>query len=936
MGDSPLLVMYCTQQGNSKAIAERLHIEASEKAIASRLMCSSKFEEVDWMQQRYAVFVVATTGNGDPPDLSMNFMRFLKKRTNPKDMLSHLSYAVLALGDTNYDKFCECGKIVDRYLEQLGAQRIWARGDADDAVGLEDVVEPWIDGFWKTIQPLLVADAALCGTSSKRADAATLASRSTESCTAAQAGKSPVTASTAHVAAVASGTQGGKAKRERIVVMHACESGDTAPIAARVAEDGAAKGAECVVMCASKFEEVEWTAQSYAVFVVSTTGEGGVPEKMTKFVRFLKKQSNLAVLGNHPRGSHLAPREILPRLQYGVLGLGDSSKPNFCAASKKLDGALQELGAQRVCATGSADEVAGLEAVVEPWAEGVWTSLTQAGYCLGASENAAVDGGHVQVGGEAGKASSVVDAVADVAVVPSARPESALEAVASIHLAERPCTHSGTSNFPAPNSGTGQCRVPQRTIPDCPTGSLIATASPVVRHSAVPAQPSYGRLPRLPLAQFTVLMLGSNSSGNDCSVVAPQLFNAPLILGRQLTTADAVKQVLHIELDITGSNIGYTPGDAIGVVCPNRAETVDTILACLDLSGNELVAIEPLLAKAGRCSKTTEGPIPMEFPCTLRRLFAHHYDLNAVPKKCVLRLLAEHTANPSEKHALLRWAGSDGRDAYEVDVRQQALSIVELLQMHPSCKPPLAELLSHLPRLSVRYYSIASSPLEHPTSVHFAFSVVKWDTPAIGVAGASRRRLGLCTNWLAELICKQQAGVQQIFVPILNYSKTSDFYLPEDLRRPCIMVGPGTGVSPFVGFLRHRKQMQSRRHEFEEELSERCEGNWRGMGLDVSNCEEDEGVWGSMELFFGCRHRQRDFLYRDLLESMRDEGVLTKLHTAFSRDTEHKVYVQHRMTENAKSILDAMLNRNGCLYVCGCVLVRRTCCIFSVASMTFP
>merc|ERR1711908_156598 len=101
--------------------------------------------------------------------------------------------------------------------------------------------------------------------------------------------------------------------------------------------------------------------------------------------------------------------------------------------------------------------------------------------------------------------------------------------------------------------------------------------------------------------------------------------------------------------------------------------------------------------------------------------------------------------------------------------------------------------------------------------------------------------------------------------------------------------------------------MQSRRHDFDAELSERCKGVWRNISWehDLASCEaEEEWEYGPMELFFGCRHEQRDFLYRELLQRMEEKHVLTKLHTAFSRDSAHKVYVQDKMREAAPSILN--------------------------------
>ena len=98
------------------------------------------------------VMVASTTGNGDPPENMQRFWRHVRKTSNPKDMLANLRFCVLGLGDTNYDKFCHMGKQLDRRLPQLGANKFYETGLADEGVGLESVVEPWIEGLWPALK----------------------------------------------------------------------------------------------------------------------------------------------------------------------------------------------------------------------------------------------------------------------------------------------------------------------------------------------------------------------------------------------------------------------------------------------------------------------------------------------------------------------------------------------------------------------------------------------------------------------------------------------------------------------------------------------------------------------------------------------------------------------------------------------------------------
>lgn len=110
-----------------------------------------------------------------------------------------------------------------------------------------------------------------------------------------------------------------------------------------------------------------------------------------------------------------------------------------------------------------------------------------------------------------------------------------------------------------------------------------------------------------------------------------------------------------------------------------------------------------------------------------------------------------------------------------------------------------------------------------------------------------------------------------------------------------IMVGAGTGVAPFLGFVQHRELLLK----------------------DASSASGDKtNDWW---LFFGCRNENKDFLYREQLEGSVERGVLHKLTVAFSRDTEEVIYVQHRMVEHGAELAARLLNSNASIYVCGFV-----------------
>ena len=126
---------------------------------------------------------------------------------------------------------------------------------------------------------------------------------------------------------------------------------------------------------------------------------------------------------------------------------------------------------------------------------------------------------------------------------------------------------------------------------------------------------------------------------------------------------------------------------------------------------------------------------------------------------------------------------------------------------------------------------------------------------------------GVCEGLSSGFLCKRL----DIGDTVKIYLKPSRFRLPEDVSRPVIMVGPGTGIAPFKAFLEYRKAIQA------------SGPNW---------------------LFVGGRHRENDFLLKDFLENLQKEKYLTRLDLAFSRDQDYKIYVQDRMKENAKELWD--------------------------------
>eukprot|EP00842_Homolaphlyctis_polyrhiza_P004271 jgi/Hompol1/4845/HPOL_004002-RA len=156
-----LTVLYASQTGNAESIAKHIHEEALLRGFDSSCFVADDVEKVDWNTASVVVVVTSTTGDGDHPDNSIKFWKWLRRGKNPDPavVLKGRAYTILGLGDTNYTNFNQPAKRLDRRLVELGAKSILAKGLADEATGLEATVDPWIVKLWATLEQFVKRDA---------------------------------------------------------------------------------------------------------------------------------------------------------------------------------------------------------------------------------------------------------------------------------------------------------------------------------------------------------------------------------------------------------------------------------------------------------------------------------------------------------------------------------------------------------------------------------------------------------------------------------------------------------------------------------------------------------------------------------------------------------------------------------------------------------
>jgi sulfite reductase (NADPH) flavoprotein alpha-component len=309
-------------------------------------------------------------------------------------------------------------------------------------------------------------------------------------------------------------------------------------------------------------------------------------------------------------------------------------------------------------------------------------------------------------------------------------------------------------------------------------------------------------------------------------------FPSPLLTNLKLNGEGSAKDTRHFEFRLEGSGLTYDAGDALCVRPTNCAELAEEIVRVLGCSGEEAVP--------DRDGKEV----------SLREALLHHYEITRIPTP-FLKAIAERTGDADLTKLVSPTANG------ELTKFLWGREIIDLLHSHPVAKFAPKEFVSLLKKLQPRLYSISSSPKAHPGQVHLCVAVVRYDS-------LGRPRKGVCSTFLAERV--PTGGV----VPVFTHSNKA-FRPPASGDASMIMIGPGTGIAPFRGFLEERQAV---------------------------------GAKGKNWLFFGDQKSSTDFLYREQIERFQKDGLLTRLDLAWSRDQNEKVYVQQRLLEHAREVWD--------------------------------
>jgi cytochrome P450/NADPH-cytochrome P450 reductase len=374
--------------------------------------------------------------------------------------------------------------------------------------------------------------------------------------------------------------------------------------------------------------------------------------------------------------------------------------------------------------------------------------------------------------------------------------------------------------------------------------------------------------PRQPALSVDLLDLPLPAAAKAVPGAMPVRITANRELQHVTSAGSIERSTRHIEIELPQS-VSYRAGDHLGVIPENDVSLVGRIASHFGLTTETWMCL--------RATDNSDTFLPVGKPMTVGRLLACFVELQVPATRSQIAILADHTACPHSRAKLLAWSGTAEvrDDSYQRDVLTPRKSVFDLLCEFRACTVPFHVYLEMLPPLAPRYYSISSSPLPHPKSCSITVGVL--DAPARSGNGGYR---GVCSNHLAGKSANEKV------IAFVRDTK-SPFRLPPDATVPLIMVGAGTGLAPYRGFLQERLAMMRG-------------GNHVGPSL----------------LFFGCRHPDHDFLYADELHEFESSGI-TRMYPAFSRHEGcPKTWVQDRILQEQDKVW-AMLQAGATIYVCG-------------------
>ncbi|KAF4074241.1 hypothetical protein AMELA_G00237230 [Ameiurus melas] len=365
------------------------------------------------------------------------------------------------------------------------------------------------------------------------------------------------------------------------------------------------------------------------------------------------------------------------------------------------------------------------------------------------------------------------------------------------------------------------------------------------------------------------------------SIHRKKVYGAKFLMRQNLQSVKSNRSTIYVQLHANNhESLKYLPGDHLGIFPGNNEDLVTALIDKLEDAPpvNQIVRVEFLEERNTALGVISnwmdESRIP---PCTIYQAFKYFLDITTSPSPLLLQQFALLATNEKQRKRLE--VLSKGLQEYEEWKWYNNPTMVEVLEEFPSLQVPCTLLLTQLPLLQPRYYSISSSPDLHPGEIHLTVAVLSYRTRD----GAGPIHHGVCSSWLNSLEADEM-------VPCFVRGAPT-FRMPKDSKVPCILIGPGTGIAPFRSF------WQQRLYDLENKGIKSC----------------------PMLLVFGCRQSQMDHIYKEETIQAKNKEVFQELYTAYSREPGRpKKYVQDVLREQlSETVYRYLKEEGGHIYVCG-------------------
>ena len=347
-----------------------------------------------------------------------------------------------------------------------------------------------------------------------------------------------------------------------------------------------------------------------------------------------------------------------------------------------------------------------------------------------------------------------------------------------------------------------------------------------------------------------------------------------LVENRRITPTDYDVEVRHLEFDLSGTDMKYALGDSLAIWPQNDPVEVDKFCMHYGYNPNRWVQIRPVGTESN-----AKYDVLFKNDITVRQLFVECLDFAGKPTRGFYDGLWKHCKDPNEKESARKLLTTDEGKCQVKGWLKSSLTFFDVMKIFPSIMPSLEEMIDLLPLIRCRYYSIAScQKFVGEDKLQLCVGIVDWMNPQgalrTGEATGTIRRFAQIGESLSHTVC--------------GAIKATAFNLPPTDLHPIIVAGMGTGLAPFRAFIQHRVWLKR-------------------SGKPV----------GPMTVYFGCRYAAKDFLYGEEMNAYLEEGVLTELKCAFSRDTDKKHYIQHEIYNDPDTFFKRFITEEGYFYLCG-------------------